>query len=308
MKNNIGIKVSRLLGTAIIACIATTLTATTGLAYIMTDFSGGNGTDHPNQFTGAAGDGWGFGWGIFGSATVQEVRTDNPFGGQSHYLYSDVSDTSTVGIRRRYASSPTEKIDRSKNHTIQIQWRLDNVTSEWSHNQNDRFQIHHSVTDTHRSARQNEDNAWVVEFRCYSWGNDPIHRGRWRLMDGDGEGEAEFILIPVSDISGAVGTIYSLQIELFPTLNSYDVTISDGTNAIRASTDYNGGNLLGFRGDFTEGLPSTALSFFHEARGGGSGPFAYSLNYVNIVPEPSTFILLSLFGLLLLKRRSLLQS
>ena len=244
---------------------------------ITTDFSGGNGKDGPNQFPGTAGGGWEGGWRQFREEDERTVETEDGFEEGEAFLHNRIRQTEWKGgrschITRRYAETPVMGIDRSEAHLIQMQIRLDHITDDFSHGSGDRM----TISGRHTGA---DADTWAFRMVPYDYGRHEVHSIKWQFFDGD-----EIIEVPVTDISGAVGSVYTIRVELDPADNSWDAVIAEGEAEVRLS-DLNNGESLRFQSK--TGEAGEQIGFHQLFRGAGNGPVYWSLNYLSIVPAES---------------------
>ncbi|HYE18408.1 MAG TPA: PEP-CTERM sorting domain-containing protein [Tepidisphaeraceae bacterium] len=266
----------------------------TARAAIVADFTDGNGTALPDQWTGVAGSGWATAWGSSGSAAGTGVVNTSPLDGGGNYLqFVDNTATTPAYIRRQYATSGDVNITQP--YRISLRYRFDGTMGDFTAF-NDRLAIFGDPGAVTSSATS---NTWLVGVAGGNSGasaSQSVFPGNWYMYDNNGS--TDFATSNMVDTGLALvgGRVYGITVDVDPTTGTYDATIDDGVNPAFTASDLT----------FRRGAGASSASWFHVSGNATAATdnSAFSLDGVVIspVPEPSTAALL-LIGAGLLGRR-----
>ena len=276
-----------------------------GMSEVVANFDGGNATDVVDAFTGIAGNGWAGPWEVNLSATNETLNASAGVVASSdagfqelhpndgNYLQLTLNDTENPinGTVSRDYKNIRPGIDWRESHTVDFTIRIDEtgVGSELSalDTYTDRYAI--TGSNAARSSSSTEDMFLIMATGDPgSWGDQIVEK--WAFADGNGAGGIDAFV--GSGIDLVEGGVYDFSVTINPEDQTWDVTVTDGTNTFTA-TD------LGWRtsSDFVGGV----LNFGGQSES-GADIRAMSIDNIRItqVPEPSTVALLTtlLLGLL----------
>nr|WP_246418006.1 PEP-CTERM sorting domain-containing protein [Haloferula luteola] len=251
---------------------------------ITADFSGGNGSDSVDQFTGVAGGGWAGAWqsntaGTSGGTSFSSsVLGSSPLNSGGDYLSTVLiggSGTSKGGVQRAYETSGS--VDLSAVHQLSFDFRIDSDLSTFT-STTDYLQ----AFDRPASSDFGSNGTWLI--RAAGASVNGINALNWMFYDGgqDGAGfnTANFV---DSGVALASGTVYHFEVFIDPAALEYSVSINGGP--ISAP--------LGFRTGDAGNLGN--LNFGGQVSSAGE-EMAFSLDSVAVVPEPSATALLLVAG------------
>ncbi len=239
---------------------------------IIANFSGGNGTAQVDQYTGTPGMGWGTAW-VPISPTSGTVLNTNPLSpGSGNYLALTFTGSSGSGSAwRQY-----DGVDRTKAHTISWQFRLDDTL-----NGNDV-----SIQDRDGTGGiSSSASSFIIRLNANNEGG--MVANQWAFYDGlQNNGGFSTSLFVDSGLTAVVGTTYSFEVTLRPEDREWDVRVTDGVTTVSQ-------NGLGFR---RSAFNTPGYLGFGADVGGSSGNLRYSIDNVNIVPEPAALLIWSLMA------------
>lgn len=261
-------------------------------AAVVATFTDGSGTSSADQFQGIAGDGWTSAWGSpAGNVPTTSVTSASPINGSGNYLSVNPNGAGDGAIGRAFDGTGLNGgVNATLPVTISFDLRID-ALGGWGAN-GDYITIHSSTG----TGAYNVSGASSFIIRGY--GASPAtgkNGNEWLLYSGAGDGgtfaASNFVN---SGMTIAPNTTYHFTVTSNPTMETYGVTISNGTTSV-SSAD------LGWRANAGTGL-QTNLAFNHR-ESSTADTFGYSIDNISIVPEPSTVLLGGLGMLALLRRR-----
>jgi hypothetical protein len=255
-----------------------------GAQVLPLNFSGGNGTDAVDQYTGIAGSGWKTPWTTAAGSAMSgysgTVTNTTPLAGGGDYLQMSMTlGATSAGNQWMRLSRQIDNAAINLSSAVMISFTLrpDSLVS----NANETFTIFGGTAATNNTGA---GDTWKITGDGGGWG---VYNGN-TLVNLGRLGPANL-----------QDTTYKFTIYSDPTTKSYVVTIDNLTNGqtITSST-------LGWR--TTAGVENSYINFVAQA--GSVGTFGYSLdNVIVAVPEPGTVALLALAGgavaLRLIRRR-----
>jgi len=223
----------------------------TFLSTVEARFAHGNTLSEVDGYLGVRGDGWNDAWRIraqYPAWATATVLTPGDFGyselkpGQSgNYLEFDAThsqNTNYTGLTRSYKSNDVG-IDWSQEHSIQFSVRIDEDLSAGGFTHvDDRYQF----SNIDNGYNSDSSSTWMVA--CYGGSDEddetplanPEDVGVWTFYDGGRDGAARTAERNVaSDIAVTSGQVYDFTIVVDPLTQSYDATVSDGTNSFTAT-------------------------------------------------------------------------
>jgi hypothetical protein len=267
---------------------------TAGAAAVIADFTGGNGTAMPDQYVGAAGDGWAGAWSASGvNTTSTTVTNTGAFSLGGNYL--KVVDNTTTGVtfvRRQYTSAG--ELTLSGTQLISFNFRFDGNISQFTAF-NDRIGI---FGDTTSQTGTGITNTWLVGVAGGNSGaatGQSVFSGNWYFFDNNGSNVFSTDNMVDTGIALVAGREYAFVIEVDSAAGTYSVTLDDGVNETVQATD-----LVFRRGT---GAASTSWIHFNLNASTASDSSAFSIDKVAIVPEPAGLAIAAVAGLLLGRRR-----
>jgi hypothetical protein len=263
--------------------VVTTLAASTPLASaaVIADFSGGNGTATPDQYVGTAGDGWSGAWAQPTGLSGTVVNT-TPLNGGGNYLQANLSNT-TAGlfINRSWDDAAVSYTDPL---TISWSFRFDSPLTNFT-----------VAADT-IGFLDGVGATSTFQINALGLGSGTAPTRTWVFYDGNQDGGAFNANNYVSSGMALVsGTVYDFSVTLDPSTRTYVGTVSNGITTFTSDP-------LGFR---TSAFSANGSVQFGMRQSAGTDNFQFSLDSVQIVPEPSALALamLGLAGLSLRRRR-----
>ncbi|HSI34485.1 MAG: PEP-CTERM sorting domain-containing protein [Phycisphaerae bacterium] len=263
-------------------------------AAIVADFTDGNGSTLPDQWTGSVGSGWQTAWSSAGTTTGTGVVNTSPLGGGGNYLQVvDNTTTTPAYIRRQYATSGD--VDIAQPYRVSLRYRFDGTMAEFT-DFNDRLAI---FGDTGAVTSSATSNTWLLGVAGGNTGagaGQSVFAGRWYMFDNNGSNAFATSNMVDTGLTLVGGREYAITVDVDPTTGTYDATIDDGVNPAFTANDLT----------FRRGAGASAASWFHVSGNATAATdnSAFSLDGVVIsaVPEPSTAALL-VIGAGLLGRR-----
>ena len=280
-------------------CIAGLL-ATAGMANaaVIADFSDGigNQTTAVDQFKGIAGGGWTTAWGNQGSVsgvttTVIDGTVGTPLNSGGDYLGLNMvgpGGTGTVG--RSYGDF--DAVDTATD-SYKISWDFRaevDIMAAGVGGGEDRF---HFAGDSSFVTGSAPSNSWLIGMT-----ESQIYAGNWYFIDNNGSTAWTEANAVNTGMAVVAGTVYSFDITVNPTTGTYDASVTNGTITF-SDTD------LTFRNGLTGAFDTAS---FGMAMGGddlGTSANEMSIDslHISAIPEPSSLLLLSFTGLMLIFRR-----
>lgn len=243
------------------------------------------------------GSGWAGSWveseGLSGVSRADgTLSTASPLKGGGSYLSVTTAVSSTeLGIRRglgAVASAP---------YTLTFDWRLDSSMTNFV-SYNDRI---HFGANSDVGFGTSVSWSWLIGVVGGDNGATTFDDGKWYFYDNNSSAnpttDSAFNSdnMRVSNISLAAGVTYSFTVTVNPLTRKYDASITDGTNTFTQIG-------MDFRNQTAAASSSTNLVF------GGStssvnDQLTWSIDNINIVPEPSSMLLVAASGVLCFVRR-----
>ncbi len=265
-------------------------------------FDDGNTSTKVDGYPGTAGNGWAGPWvkkQFHGTVTATVVATPTvvdppPPGINDNYLVYNVTGTydGPRGILSRdfgyVAGTNEDGIDLTKPYTVTYKYRIDHeLDGEDAFNTAaDEFYICEDSAPT-SAATPTATASWLID----AWGTvttEGVHY--WLVNDGNGDGTGTQIqtTVPLRE-----NVVVDMSVRVFPATNTWDVIIDD--------PDYHYERTgLGYIGATTPGRFKVGARVY-TPEGGESNQFSFDT--LEIIPEPSTLVLLLGLGLLGLIRR-----
>ncbi|HLA84135.1 MAG TPA: dockerin type I domain-containing protein [Thermoguttaceae bacterium] len=228
------------------------------LTLVAAQFTGGNGDTVVDAYAGIPGDGWRTAWAPATSRADVVAAVIMPGVGGFSELHTDkgayLSVTSTqntadntglASVNRDYKVTDTydESIDWAAEHTIKFTVRIDEDVATFT-DFDDRYLIFDAASS---QSGVGPNCTWIVN----AYGGEGTYAGadvvgQWSFYNGDRlGGDLSASLNVDTNIDITTGGVYDFTIVVDPTTQSYDATVSDGTNTFTA-TD------LGWRTTATE--------------------------------------------------------
>lgn len=274
-------------------------------AAIVSEFSGGNGNG-VDSFPGSAGAGWQGGWSTVTDKTTASatVLTGSPVNGGGNYLSASSvplgTGTAVAAWGRQYGGAGGG-LSLSQSQTISWSFRIDESQDSLANNfttGNDRYQFFGTTAPANSSGAANE---WFV----FASGDNPAAvpgfvANHWGFYNGGSSSTAfnsgSFI---DSGITAVSGQTYSFTIVTDPLSKTYVGSISiNGSVAFTSAP-------LNWRSYSTNPTSSGGYFFAGVSADAAGESRSFSLDGINIVPEPSALLLAStgLLSLAVLRRR-----
>jgi hypothetical protein len=216
-----------------------------GIHQVAAHFAGGNSTTVVDAYAGQAGDGWKTAWATAVTRTdvVATVVSPGDTGyaelksGQGAYLsvtstQNTADNTGLATVTRDYKTTATPGIDWSAKHTVKFTVRIDENVSTFTEF-DDRYLIFDSPTSRSGTSA---DSAWMVT----AYGAEGTYAGadvvgEWSFFNGDRlGGDLDAARNVDTNVDIVTGGVYDFTIVVDPTTQSYDATVSDGTNTFTA--------------------------------------------------------------------------
>lgn len=259
-------------------------------AAIVAHFTDGNGNTFVDQYLGTAGLGWTTPWStnITGSNNLAPdgfrgtVTHANPLNGSGNYLSTTLTSGSGTaqgkGAQvRGYGSS--DGVDLAAPYTVKFSMRLDSDLSALSGPRDyiQAFDVPGGASDFSSSG------TWLIRaFGAPTGSNEQIPAHTWMLYDGMYNSTYDVNRFVSSGVSLVSGAVYDFAIDMDPMNLLYRVSI-------------NGGEFSDWLTYRRASAPTeSALSF--GAQISPNSELVFSIDNVEIVPEPSTVALVLLGG------------
>lgn len=260
-----------------------------------TDFStyGVSGTGETtvvDAWTGMAGDGWTNAWQVENgslptSVEFQTINGASPIGSTSNYEQSRLTSTNDptgrqVFLTRSFGNFGS--VDLSQELTFEFYYRADDI-SAFGASSGSYLEIKEGGTRFNQPT-----GSWFIRSNA----------GSWHTIDGDGTGFGPLVSTGMPIIQG---DNYFFSITANPATSLYSLTIDNLDDAAAAVTltdlGFVGTNGGVFEGKFLTGGQIAGLA-------SGTVSLNHSIDSISIVPEPSSFALLSgVLALSLYRRR-----
>lgn len=270
------------------SAVALFLAGSPAQGQIHADFAGGNGSDLVDQYFGVAGDGWTSAWSARTNGTNGFISFDgsvgdaNPLNGGGNYLSSTLVAGSTASkgsVSRGYGDY--EGLSLSAPYTVKFSMRLDSDLSMLSQPTDylQAFDLPGGDSDFGGSG------TWLIRAFGATTGTsnqNPAHT--WMFYNGTKNGAGynvnNFVSSGVSLISGEV---YDFVVDMDPTTLSYRVSI-------------NGGEFSEWLGYRRGTVPTSSNLNFGTQLAGDDKTLTFSVDSIEIVPEPSVAALVLFAG------------
>jgi hypothetical protein len=250
-------------------------------AAVIADFSGGNGTATPDQYLGTSGAGWSGAW-VQPAGLSGTVVNTSPLDGGGNYLQANLSSTSAgLFINRSWDSAAAPYTDPL---TISWTFRFDSPLTNFT-----------AAADTIGFLEGVGANS-TFQINALGLGSGGAPTRTWAFYDGNQDGGAfnanNYVSTGMALVSG---TVYEFSVTLDPSTRTYVGTVSNGTTTFVSDP-------LGFR---TSAFSANGSVQFGMRQSTGTDNFQFSLDSIQIVPEPSALglVLLGLAGFGLRRRR-----
>jgi hypothetical protein len=249
-----------------------------------------------------SGTGWSAGWiesenqgeGVANARVDGTVTSTAPLNGGGSYLSVTtlVSNPST-GIRRNIGGMSASP------YTVTFDWRYDSDIGTFN-NYNDR--IHFGAASS-ASYGTSDSFTWIIGVVGGNNGQTLYSAREWYFYDGvSTTTTAQNLFDPASmRMTGMMlesGVVYSLTVNVDPASQTYSATIDNGTTKFSASG-------LNFRNQGTTNNASHLL--IGGSNIGVNHTLNWSLDSLNVVPEPSSGLLAVLSGVLCFVRRRIVH-
>jgi len=269
---------------------------TAGLAVITANFTDGNGTTLPDQWTGVAGAGWAGAWSAVGSDTGTGVTNTSPLAGGGNYLhFVDNTTTQSVLARRQYQTAG--EVDITKPYSISLNFRYDGLGSEFT-TFADRIAIFGDTSGIVTGT--NATNTWcigVAASNSGAGGGQSVFAGNWYFIDNNGSNAFATGNMVDTGLAFVAGREYAIIVDIDPTTGTYSASIDDGVNDPFSASD------MTFRRG--AGAVNTNWLYVSTISTTASESIPFSVDNISIVPEPSVSVLFlaGLGGLVMRRRR-----
>ncbi|MBN1589183.1 MAG: PEP-CTERM sorting domain-containing protein [Pirellulales bacterium] len=217
-----------------------------GMTSVAAHFSGGNSETVVDAYVGMAGDGWKSPWAQEVSRMDVAATVISP--GEGGFVevksgtgaYLSVTTTQNTdnalglaAVTRDYRTTTAPGIDWSDLHTIKFTVRIDEDITNFT-DFDDRYLFHDS---SESRSGPNSMSTWMI----VAYGGEGEYAGaevvgQWSFCDGDGLGGELVASMNVdTNIDLVSGGVYDFTIVVDPTTQTYDATVSDGTNSFTAN-------------------------------------------------------------------------
>lgn len=228
------------------------------------------------------------------SITDALMNTSALTGGSGNYLNAvvtaDNSSSNNIGAVARQLDD-----DGTGINTISFLFRVDELPDNWGNgsdnatSRNNRFQIFSADI---LAAGTGSQAGWIIFGADSAFGLN----NEWGFHDGGKNGNFNTSFIP-SGISINVGDTYAFTVTDDRDNSEYQVTVD---NLDDAAPGYTSG-VLGYRANSVSADPY--LHFASSLRGVSGDTTGFSLEDVNVIPEPASLALIGLGGLVMIRRR-----
>ncbi|MBX3741428.1 MAG: hypothetical protein KF712_10585 [Akkermansiaceae bacterium] len=276
----------------------------------LTGFSSAALTDNFDTYPNG-GTGWAAGWvesetngTPAGNARVDgSLLTTSPLNGGGSYLsVTTAVQSTTMGIRRNMGSTAASP------YTLTFDWRLDSSMSNFTH-YNDRIHIGATSGTGAADFGSNLSFAWLIGVvgADDTANSNPFNDGEWYFYNNQSttaNGAFNTNNMTMTGIQLAQDVIYSFTVTVDPTAQTYRVIMTDGTATFDSASVVPGG--MNFRNQVNAGSTASTL-VFGGATNSTADQLTWSLDNLNIIPEPSSAFLAALSGLLCFVRRRIVH-
>lgn len=282
-----------------LAMLVLPLAPIAGAATISAGFEGASGTvDH---FPGIAGDGWATGWGTQNNTNVSyagAIATASPLDASPNYLsFARTSGTGTGGTVVRRTFTTLDDVSPAQPHRISFKYRFDGNFTEFNGQFNDRLQIFGDASAILSTATS---NSWIIAAAAADNGttNDIPAPNTWFAFDNHGNTNFTGTNLVNTGIALVPGTVYTFQIDVFPSQGKYELTLTDGVNTSFLSD-------LDFRGGIPTAGNEPDVIHFGANISAANDNHAFSIDSltVTVAPEPGTFGVVGIAAIAALLRR-----
>ncbi len=280
-------------GAALALVLGTGIGAFPSRASVTTlEFNNGNGAASVDQYVGTSGGGWLSAWSSSNAATMNGTVTNaSPLvTGGGNYLSITANGTGEKAIRRQFDGSVSGQ-DVTQPYQIKFNIRIDSRTG-W-----DAASDVISIMDrsTAGSATSTTSAFIIRVYGATPGASKPANQ--WLLYNGaKDDGAFDVNKLVDSGMAVAVGTTYQFTINLNPANRDYTVSIYDGVNTVNSSA-------MGFR---TSAFSGREHLHFHNIQSAAQDSTVFSIDRIEVIPEPAAAGMIGLGALSLwLRRRTL---
>lgn len=245
------------------------------------------------------GTGWSAGWAESTSTNNVDgsVINTNPINGGGNYLsVTNTVNSTNLGINRNIGSMVNSI------YTLSFDWRLDSPLTTFT-TFNDRI---HFGSNNDASFGTTNTWGWIIGVSAADNGTtNTVFDGNWYFYNNQStsaNGNFDSADMVNTNVALVSGVTYSFTVTVNSTAQTYSASMV-GSNG----TSFSASN-LNFRNQASAGTNQTNLVFggavsASSVVGTPTESLTWSLDNVNVVPEPSSLILAGLSGLLCFKRR-----
>jgi hypothetical protein len=213
---------------------------------ITAHFAGGNTDTVVDAYVGQPGEGWQTAWAtaVTRADIVAAVVLPGDMGfselhsGKGAYLRVEATQNTAdtqglAAVTRNYKTTTMPGIDWTKQHTIKFTVRVDEDVATFT-DFDDRYLMFDSTASRSGTSA---DCTWMVT----AYGGEGAYAGadvvrQWSFYNGDRAGSDLIASLNVdTNIDITTGGVYDFTIVVNPVTQSYDATVSDGTNSFTAT-------------------------------------------------------------------------
>jgi hypothetical protein len=246
----------------------------------------------------SSGTGWATGWiesenqgeGVANARVDGTVTSTSPLNGGGSYLsVTTLVSNSETGIRRNIGSMSASP------YTLTFDWRYDSDIANFN-SYGDRI---HFGASTGSGFGSSASFTWIIGVVGGNNGGTPYNAKQWYFYNGSSTSDTDQNTFSLDDMhmTGMMlqsGVVYSITVNVDPASQTYSATINNGTTSYSASD-------LNFR---NQGSTNNAANLIFGGANTGSGHnLNWSIDSINVVPEPSSGLLAMLAGFLCFFRR-----
>lgn len=221
--------------------------AGTASAQLTNNFTDGGDSALPDQYPGAAGDGWAAGWVIAPGSSTEVTATvvtnppnGTPLSDGGNYLQWKVGGSADSTIRRQFnpaAGNGTPVFDITRPYVIEFDYRDDLIvaagvaSSNSFNNANDQVTI--SQNGATGSGVVGRSTFWVKAQGAANASQPGLAPLRWSFFEGalQGTTESRGLFINSTNVPFRTNTTYHFRFDVDPIARDYDATVSDGLNS-----------------------------------------------------------------------------
>jgi hypothetical protein len=275
-----------------------------GRAAIVATFADGNGNTFVDQYAGISGDGWLTAWssatGGSGTTSNPTVLNTTPLNGGGNYLSVPFTvGTSTndnfAAVIRRFGTF--DGVDPTLPYTLSFDYRPEAKNTATAAEFRSRFQIFGSSSMPNGDT--SGDSTWIIAAAAGTTGSNPVGvvANTWGFLNNPTPGTTASIAamqFVSSGIAMNADMVYHFELAVDPANKRYTPSVSDGTNTFTASSP------LYFRNQAAAASSASYLAFGARQKNtanSGLANYPFSIDSVNIVPEPGSILLITFAGI-----------